>query len=403
MPSTQPKSAATTATAAAEKSAATAPAEKSVASAPATTAPDDIVIVSTGCCTALGPNAKRVAAEVAASMSLASKIPIDDSVSEPFTASVLPRAFLPELPEEIADRAYFTRREALLLRFATLALRDCLKEHAALKFKAPPPALFLALPEHETEKPLAPDALLDDLAAINPGTFARLASSADWRGRAGGLLALAAAIASLRSGVNPYALVGGVDTLYDPYIMLGFNARCRIKCESATDYFIPGEGAGFLLLTTRATATAAGLTPLATVAVPASDIDKGPWPGYVEEFDEKTETPTSSDALATAVGALLKNNPPSAPIQDVYSTMNGESFWAKEWGVARIRNSRYFAEKDKMHHPAEFYGDIGAASAPVMLALVVDAFQEADVKSPVLLYASSDKGERAATLVSKPE
>jgi 3-oxoacyl-[acyl-carrier-protein] synthase-1 len=80
--------------------------------------------------------------------------------------------------------------------------------------------------------------------------------------------------------------------------------------------------------------------------------------------------------------------------------MNGESHWAKEWGVAFIRNRDRFVESHGMHHPADCHGDTGAAAGLIMVGLAALGIQEGYRSSPSLVYASSDQGERAVVLVN---
>jgi 3-oxoacyl-[acyl-carrier-protein] synthase-1 len=80
--------------------------------------------------------------------------------------------------------------------------------------------------------------------------------------------------------------------------------------------------------------------------------------------------------------------------------MNGENHWAKEWGVGFIRSSSAFADGHGMHHPADCYGDTGAAAGPLMAALAALAIAGRAHGSPVLVYGSSDRGERAALMMT---
>jgi 3-oxoacyl-[acyl-carrier-protein] synthase-1 len=102
------------------------------------------------------------------------------------------------------------------------------------------------------------------------------------------------------------------------------------------------------------------------------------------------------------VQKLLEQTPPPVPIHTVYSTMNGETYWAKEWGVTRIRNVAAFAEKEAMRHPVQNFGDLGAAFAPVLTALAVAGQAGGYAPLPALVYGSSDAGQRAATLITAP-
>jgi 3-oxoacyl-[acyl-carrier-protein] synthase-1 len=101
------------------------------------------------------------------------------------------------------------------------------------------------------------------------------------------------------------------------------------------------------------------------------------------------------------VSALLAETPPPQPIGCVYSSFNGERYWGREYGVARLRNAAAFAEDHQMEHPAECFGDLGAAHGPMLAALAVHGLRHGYRRSPCLVYASSDHGERGAALLGR--
>jgi len=113
-----------------------------------------------------------------------------------------------------------------------------------------------------------------------------------------------------------------------------------------------------------------------------------------------SEEPYRGDGLAQAVQQLAQLGALVGPIQEVYSSMNGENHWAKEWGVTRIRGNGTFSAEHGMHHPADCYGDTGAASGPLMTGLAALGLREGYRAAPALVYASSDQGQRAALAVS---
>ena len=145
------------------------------------------------------------------------------------------------------------------------------------------------------------------------------------------------------------------------------------------------------MIAEREAARKAGLEAITTLGPVAEGNEPGHW---------GSKEPYLGEGLATTVQALLEAGAPPSPFKEVYSTMNGESYWAKEWGVTRIRNAGAFAEKENMNHPAEFYGDTGAASGLLLVALATIGQKKGYVESPALVYASSDFGGRAVTWVA---
>ena len=348
----------------------------------------EIVIVATGMVTSVGFNSEQTAANVRAKVSRYYTIPFLNCREKPHTVAVVARDALGELPEPIARRDYFTRRQGLLLRLTGVALRDCVKEVGK---RAGLPPLFFAMPEHENPRPVEGASVLDDLATLHPGVFDRASSQSKWKGRAGGLLALGEAIRTVQSGQTSFAYAGGSDTYIDPTILPTLDLSKRCKFEAHPDSFVPGEGAGFVLIAEREAAQKAGFEVLARVA----PVTEGHEPGFWG-----SKEPYLGEGLATTVQTLLAAAPPPNSFAEVYSTMNGESYWAKEWGVTRIRNASAMAEDERMNHPAEFFGDVGAASGPILVALAGIGQKSGYAKSPALVYASSDFGSRAATWVA---
>jgi 3-oxoacyl-[acyl-carrier-protein] synthase I len=343
----------------------------------------ELLAVGLGMITPVGLSAPEVAASVRAGSMRHTESPIMDRQFRPVVLAEVPEDGLPELHAGL-QAGGLTGREARLLRLAEPALRECL---AALPANAKPPPLMVALPDNETTRPLDEQRFLDALA-VQAGGFDRASSEALFRGRSGGLRAIARALDWLRSGA-PFVVAGGVDSFRDLYVLGTLDMEQRLKSETNLDGFIPGEGAGFVLLTLAGTAAAAGLRPLATLSGFAAAVE----PGHLY-----SEQPYRGNGLAAACTAALQNG--AGAIGDVYSSMNGESHWAKEWGVAFMRNRSHFSESHGMHHPAECYGDTGAAAGPLMVGLAALGIRDGYRRSPCLVYGSSDGGERAALVVS---
>jgi 3-oxoacyl-[acyl-carrier-protein] synthase-1 len=310
-----------------------------------------------------------------------------DREFRPFTLAEVPEAGLPPLQDDLLDLG-LTSREARMIRLATQPLREC---SARLPDAERPLALILALPETETTLPLQPERFLHALARHVPGIFDAKASVASLRGRAGGIAAIGLACDHVRSGQADFVIVGGVDTYRDPYVLGTLNRERRIKTVDDLDGFIPGEGAGFLVIATRKAAAKAGMTPFAMI--PA-------WSWAVETGHLYSDEPYRGDGLATALQQVMALASASVPVREVYASMNGESHWAKEWGVAFMRNSSAFDEAHGMHHPADCLGDTGAAGGALMTGLAALGLAGGYRRAASLAYGSSDRGDRAALIVT---
>jgi len=252
--------------------------------------------------------------------------------------------------------------------------------------------LYLAVPELFPDRPNpAHNAFIEHLCIQSGVQINEKDSMVFPKGRAAGLIAASQAVEDILSGAHKYILVGGIDTYLDLYLLGTLDLEGRILGARVMDGFIPGEGAGFVLLADQAAAETDGLSSMAELSRGAAGFEEGHL--YSEE-------PYKGEGLGTTFGQFFEENKLSQPIKDVYSSMNGENHWAKEWGVALLRNNQFFHENHTMHHPAEFYGDPGAASGILMVILASFAINNEYQAGPSLISCSSDFGDRATVAIT---
>jgi 3-oxoacyl-[acyl-carrier-protein] synthase I len=345
--------------------------------------PSDVAVVGLGMITAVGLSAAETAASVRSATMRFAETSLMDKRFEPFTLAEVPEDGLPKVEDALAD-AGLTARETRMLRLGAAAVRECLK---AIGPRQPSPGLFLALPDTRTNRPLDDRLFLQHFGAQVGVGFDLKHSDVSHRGRAGGLVAIGQAAELVRTGQVKFMVAGGIDTYRDLYVLASLDRERRVKSAANLDGFIPGEGAALLLLS-RADA---GGVPLAVVSAAALATEDG---------HLYSEQPYRGDGLARAIQQLAQSGAASGPFQDVYSSMNGENHWAKEWGVAFMRNSKVFLPEHGIHHPADCFGDTGAAVGPLMVGLAAIGVRNGYQRSPALVYASSDTGLRAALVVS---
>lgn len=348
----------------------------------------DIVIANAGLVTPVGLSLKETAASARARVARLREIEWRDRRFEPFVVGTVPDDGLPDLAAPLAEQPLQTR-EARMLRLAHVALEEALAPMVETRQRVP---LLLGLPEHHTTQPLDPKRFLARLDQQCPGRIDVAASVAAPRGRAAGLMALRQAQRWLAEGTHRHVLVGGVDSLVDLYVLGTLDLAQRVRGETISDGFTPSEGAAFLLLTTAEGARADRLSTLAQVLGAAT----GQEPGHLY-----ADEPYRGEGLAGALAQLFDHAPPSQPVATVYCSFNGERFWAREFGVARIRQAVAFEPEATMEHPAEVFGDLGAAHGPALLALAAHAVREGYRRAPCLVYASSDHADRAVALLAR--
>jgi len=350
----------------------------------------EVFVVGAGVVSPVGLSLEETAAAARARVARLREIEWRDRRFQPFIVGAVPDDGLPELAPELAAQP-LQYREARILRLAQVALEGALK---TLGGQETPVPLLLGLPEHHTTKPLDPKGFLAKLAQQTKAKLDLGRSVAAPKGRAAGLMAFRRACTLLETGEAEFVLVGGADSLIDLYVLGTLDMQGRIRNEVTSDAFTPGEGAAFLLLATEKMASEKSLKPLAQVLGCALGQEPGHF--YAEE-------PYLGEGLATTFAALFAEAPPPSSVGCVFSSLNGERYWGKEFGVARLRNSAKFLPDHQMEHPAECFGDLGAAHGPMLAALAVHGVCKHYRASPCLVYASSDYGERAALLLAAPQ
>ncbi|WP_347329813.1 beta-ketoacyl synthase N-terminal-like domain-containing protein [Marinimicrobium locisalis] len=198
-------------------------------------------------------------------------------------------------------------------------------------------------------------------------------------GRAGGLRALGAAMELLAQGDVPYVLVGGIDTFCDARTLSGLKKQWRLLGDASIGGMVPGEGAGFLLL--KASGPSEANVGQFVLAPPQFGFEQG------HLFSSQ---PYTAETLANVLRQAVKTL--ATPAASLYSSENGEHHYQRELTLARLRHKGAFTPDHKLVRLAEHVGDLGAAFAPVALAL---AASEPEPSGPTVVCASSDSGPRA--------
>lgn len=367
-------------------------------------------IAQTGALCPIGRGIDQIDASVRTGLARFRESPVHDRRFEPVRLSLIPEDQLAPLAPELETQG-FTSRQRRMLRLAAPALLEAL---AGLPPGEPPPAAFIGLPEPRINAPipLAPAKFFQALntqasAAIDVSATNRASAAFDVNasqlfpaGRAAALIALAHAHQHLVQRRANYALVGGVDTFLDLALLAELDLEERILGPRVMDGFIPGEGAAFILLSVHRPSAAPLSNPhdRSDVAILGTGTASDPGHRYSQQ-------PALGEGISNAIEQLLSTpqlNLAPASILDVYAGLNGESFQGKEWGVARLRHAPLFAPNSRTHHPADCYGDCGAATGALLLALAHrNLIRNAAHGSSgaALVWASSDREERGCAVV----
>jgi 3-oxoacyl-[acyl-carrier-protein] synthase-1 len=158
------------------------------------------------------------------------------------------------------------------------------------------------------------------------------------------------------------------------------------------DGFIPSEGAAFVVLSTAHGPGDVRMAPVVTAVAGASD------PGHLYG-----SAPARGEGLARALDGLRAQLPAGTPaVACTWAGLNGENFGAKEWGVAQLRHRDLFCASMQIEHPADCYGDLGAATGAMLLALADRTMRSGTRPGPALVWAASDREPVGCAYLSPP-
>ncbi len=349
------------------------------------TALTQLYVARMGMISPLGATSIATAAAVNAGLSAYSLSNYNNEAGEPITLAEVPDALFDEMQLEIEESDVYCAQYDRIIKMAILAAQQ------ACNGLAPATSIPLILAMPEPDVPTVHHGLLTRNLAqhvtpyINPAITRSIFS-----GRAAGIEAIEFAFRYLHQ-THPYMLIGGSDSHRNYGRLRVLDKNSRLLSPGSSDSFAPGEGACFLLL-----------TPFIELAeVRGNHIVAVHQPCIADEVGHLySQEPYRGDGLDKAFKQVLANQL-DKPIQTIYSSMNGENYWAKEYGVAYIRNKTKFADSVKIEHPADCYGDLGAATAPALIAMAVESLHKNKHTFKHLVYSSSDGAKRGAVIVEK--
>ncbi|WP_412026038.1 hypothetical protein [Burkholderia cepacia] len=210
-------------------------------------------------------------------------------------------------------------------------------------------------------------------------------------GHTGFIAGLAKSVDLLKTGEVDFCIVGGVDSPLDMDYLHWLDDTDRLKHQDNPFGIVPGEGAVFALLRTDAGRASAENTP--RVVLRAVGFAAEPMPWYADQASR-------GDGLTAAISQCLSTG---VRVDNCYGDLTGETWRSAEWDFAFLRNGRQFAHPLDISHPADIWGDTGAASAAMLCMLAHDELM--DIVTPrrhSLIFAASDtRLSRAACLLER--
>lgn len=275
-----------------------------------------------------------------------------------------------------------------LVELALRALRTLVARAGLLRAELRRTALLVALPEPDdaVRAWLLDASFVEELcgrAGLRPFPSSRV----DLSGRPSMLRLLGEASALIEAREVEQCIVLGVDVYHDPERLSVLDRAYRLRSARCKDGFLPGEAAVALLVERSGfseRATLAGLSP------PAFGVEPRPITGDLS---------SSGAGLCQAIAGALGEH----RARWVLCDLNGESYRAFEWGIARARLAERFVAPVRLVHPVDCVGDVGAASGGLLIACAAQAFARGYAPAEhALVWASADEGLRAAMLVNAP-
>jgi len=345
-----------------------------------------LYIAGMGMVTPVGSNVAMTAAAVNAGISAYRSWDLTTQDDEKIIMTRVPDEMIGEFKGEIDEGSRFNPRHDRVTRIAILALQEACAQ-AATEQAVP---LLLAMPDIKTDSE-GLSSFVENIAK-NLGNWINPAISRSfYSGRASGLEAINFIFQYLLDTHYPYMIVGGSDSHEDSSRLIPLERDNRLLTVRTADGFAPGEAASFLLLTPYIELAQQRNHQVIALSTPALTEEKG------HLFSEEQYR---GDGLDQAFKKALINWPEQS-IHNIYSSMNGENHWAKEYGVAYLRNRKTFKDPVRVQHPADCYGDLGSATATTLIALAAEnLFKNSNAKAH-LVYSSSDTANRGAIVVEK--
>ncbi|MCP4296103.1 MAG: hypothetical protein GY786_10890 [Proteobacteria bacterium] len=341
---------------------------------------DEMFVLKCGCATPVGETSVFSAAAVRVQFNgIVQHKEFIDSTWEPMRLGLAPY-MNPDFDLELQFNA-----------LAEQALEEILAYIDELKVKIKLIPVILGLPE---ERPGVSEALGKSLTEYLHEPFEKVGTSAEFEllheGHISTISALSRAKELLKE--NDFCIVGGVDSYVDKSTLEWLDKeKKRTLSSERVDGFIPGHGAGFCLLGSGESVEKYNLEAEAKILSFATSE---------EEMDYDSGENSSGKGLIEAVEQTLTVLEENRKVDQIFSSMNGESYHAQEYAGIALKFGSRISDITDFIAPYQAWGDIGAAIVPVLISLMIEAGKDEYGKGPVnLITASSLSKARGSALL----
>jgi 3-oxoacyl-[acyl-carrier-protein] synthase-1 len=344
------------------------------------------VVVGVGACTSIGASHPASAVAVRAGITGFGNHPfMVDTAGKPMIVAAAPYLS--------ATLAADERWLALAMGAASEALAALPQERVKGVDSIP---LLVGLPEGRPGPPRVElERVVDRLGQALSKTCPIGATSTLHRGHSAGLLALLSAAERIDAGMAELCLIGGIECALHAETLEWIESCGQLHSAGESNNawgYIPAEAAGFCLIASRRMARQLGL--LAKADIVAIDASQ-------EDCLIKTEAVCTGKGLTRTFMRLFDGmHPNEFRVDNILCDMNGEPYRAEEYAFASLRTDSYFADSSHFIAPADCWGDVGAASGPLLVGLAVEGHAKGYLAgSRTLVWTSSEGGDRAAAII----
>ncbi len=213
--------------------------------------------------------------------------------------------------------------------------------------------------------------------------------------QAGFLHGLAAAASLLEQRAISRCIVGGIDSYVDRPVVEALDELRLLNTASRPHGILPGECSAFLQV-----------EPLAAARRRGARIDcvLGAQALHHEAHDRFAGRPWQGAALAEALAQVFQAAAAGQPPGRFIGNLTGDERRAYDWGCALIRlQARGLPSQLPAWHTGISFGEIGASTAPMAIAMAAHAFARHHAGTrDIVVWLSSDSGERGALQVLAP-
>ena len=270
-----------------------------------------------------------------------------------------------------------------LVKMAAMVIEEALDGIARKEWLRIPLLLCVAEPERPGRLAGLDDQLFLDVQTELGAQFSPQ-SAIVAHGRVGVAVAMAQARALLGQGTFSRVLVAATDSLVSWPTLSHYEREDRLLTATNSNGFMPGEGAGALLVGADGGADGELLCTGIGFAREAAHLESG--------------EPLRAEGLSQAIKAALSDAGCEMHHMDFRITdLSGEQYYFKEAALALSRTLRQRKEEFDLWHPAECTGEQGAVVGAAVIAMADAACRKAFTKGPnILAHMANDAGQRAA-------